>query len=197
VKIGYARVSTSDQDPQLQIDALKAAGVDEILTEHASGKDRNRPVLKEALAKLQEGDTLVCWKLDRLGRSVVDLHRIVVEELGGRGVGVQVLTQGIDTTNGNNAAAKFYFTMLSAVAEFERDLIKERVREGMRAAKRNGTRSGQAVGRPRKLTDEDVRLLVELWDNGASVASLARKWNVDKVTIYRAYHRAKARQGAT
>jgi DNA invertase Pin-like site-specific DNA recombinase len=197
VKIGYARVSTRDQDPQLQLDALKAAGVEDIRIEHASGKDRSRPVLEQTLAELGEGDVLVVWKLDRLGRSVVDLENIISKELAAKGIGFVSITDGIDTsTNGGQLtlSTEMLVGMLAVMARFERGLIRERVTNGVAAAKRNGTRSGKAIGRPRKLTDDDLDLLVELWDHGTPVASLAKKWDVDQATIYRAYKRAKARQ---
>jgi DNA invertase Pin-like site-specific DNA recombinase len=162
--------------------------------EHASGKDRKRPVLKETLERLGEGDELVVWKIDRLGRSVLDLETII-KELGERGATFRSITEPQLNTSG--PAGDLVRTILGAVAQYERALIAERVTNGVRAAQRNGTRSGKAIGRPRKLTDDDLDLLVELWDNGAPVASLAKKWNVDPVTIYRAYNRAKARQPAT
>jgi DNA invertase Pin-like site-specific DNA recombinase len=186
VKVGYARVSTRDQDPQLQLDALKAADVDEILTEHASGKDRKRPELERALAKLEAGDTLVVWKLDRLGRSVVDLANIV-NDLGERGVEFRSLTEGFDTTTNGG---KLLFHVMAAMAEYERAIIRERVQNGVDAARKQG----RVGGRPSKLTDDDLDLLVELWDRGTPVTTLAEKWDVDKATIYRAYNRAKARQ---
>jgi DNA invertase Pin-like site-specific DNA recombinase len=190
VKLGYARVSTRDQNAQLQLDALRVAGCDEVLEEHASGKDRKRPKLELAMAKLDAGDTLVVWKLDRLGRSVVDLDTIFTE-LAERGIGVLVTSQGIDTTNGDNPAAKFYRQMLSAVAEFERSLIRERV-NGLAAARKQG----RIGGRRFKLTEDDLDLLLELWDRGTPVTSLAKKWNVNEVTIYRAYKRALAKREA-
>ena len=189
MKIGYARVSTRDQDPQLQLDALQADGVDEILTEHASGKDRTRPVLELALTKLESGDTLVVWKLDRLGRSVVDLATIL-KELGERGIEFRSLTEGFDTsTNGG----KLVFHIMGAIAQYERELIRERVTNGLEAARKQG----RVGGRRPKLTDDDLDLLVELWERGVPVVKLAEKWSVDKATIYRAYNRAKARSSAS
>jgi DNA invertase Pin-like site-specific DNA recombinase len=194
VKIGYARVSTRDQDAQLQIDDLKAAGCDEIVEEHASGKDRKRPVLEATLGRLGEGDELVVWKIDRLGRSVLDLETII-KELGQRGATFRSITEPQLNTSG--PAGDLVRTILGAVAQYERALIAERVTNGVAAARRNGTKSGKAIGRPRKLTDDDLNLLVELWDHGAPVAALAKKWDVDPATIYRAYARAKARSSAS
>jgi DNA invertase Pin-like site-specific DNA recombinase len=194
VKIGYARVSTRDQDPQLQIDALRDAGCDEIVEEHASGKDRKRPVLEATIDRLGDGDELVVWKIDRLGRSVLDLETII-KELAERGATFRSITEPQLNTGG--PAGDLVRTILGAVAQYERALIAERVTNGVAAAKRNGTRSGKAIGRPRKLTDDDLDLLVELWDNGTPVASLAKKWDVDPATIYRAHSKATARQAAT
>jgi DNA invertase Pin-like site-specific DNA recombinase len=192
VKIGYARVSTRDQNPQLQIDALRNAGCDEIVEENASGKNRQRPVLAATLAKLGEGDTLVVWKLDRLGRSVIDLEEII-GELTERGVGFCSITDGIDTSNGNSLTATLVRQILAAVAQFERGIIRERVQNGVDAARKQG----RIGGRKPKLTDDDLDLLLELWERDVPVVTLAAKWNVDKVTIYRAYKRALARQAAT
>lgn len=186
MRIGYARVSTRDQDPQLQIDALSNAGCDEILTEKASGKDRKRPVLEATLARLGEGDELVVWKIDRLGRSVLDLETII-QELGARGATFQSITEPQLNTSG--PAGDLVRTILSAVAQYERALIRERINNGIAAAKKEG----RVGGRRHKLTDDDLDLLVELWDRGTPVTLLAEKWNVDKATIYRAYNRAKAR----
>jgi DNA invertase Pin-like site-specific DNA recombinase len=194
VKIGYARVSTRDQDPQLQLDALRDAGCDDIVEEHASGKDRKRPVLEATIDRLGDGDELVVWKIDRLGRSVLDLETII-KELAERGATFRSITEPQLNTGG--PAGDLVRTILGAVAQYERALIAERVTNGVAAAKRNGTRSGKAIGRPRKLTDDDLDLLVELWDNGTPVASLAKKWDVDPATIYRAHSKATARQAAT
>jgi DNA invertase Pin-like site-specific DNA recombinase len=186
MRIGYARVSTRDQNPRLQIEALEAAGVDEVVVEKGSGKSRNRPSLEALLARLGEGDTLVVWKLDRLGRSVVDLENIVVNELGKRGVAFESLTDHIDTsTNGG----RLLFHILGAVAEFERDLIAERVARGQAIARKNG----RAGGRQRSLSEADEDQLLELWDT-TSVRTLANRFKADRATIYRAKARAQQRQ---
>jgi DNA invertase Pin-like site-specific DNA recombinase len=187
MKIGYARISTRDQDPQLQIDALQAAGVDKIVTEKASGKDRKRPVLEATLAELGEGDELVVWKIDRLGRSVLDLETII-KELGERGATFRSITEPQLNTGG--PAGDLVRTILSAVAQYERALIRERITNGVAAARKQG----RIGGRRPKLTDDDLDLLVELWDRGVPVTTLAEKWNVDKATIYRAHAKARARQ---
>jgi DNA invertase Pin-like site-specific DNA recombinase len=186
VRIGYARVSTRDQDPQLQLDALRDAGCDSVVEERASGKDRNRPVLKDTLARLGKGDELVVWKIDRLGRSVLDLETIV-QELGDRGATFRSITEPQMNTAG--PAGDLVRTILGAVAQYERALIRERINNGLAAARKQG----RVGGRRHKLTDDDLDLLVELWESGTPVTSLAAKWNVDKATIYRAYNRARAR----
>jgi DNA invertase Pin-like site-specific DNA recombinase len=193
MRIGYARVSTRDQDPQLQIDALQSAGVDKIVTEKASGKNRKRPVLEATLAELSKGDELVVWKIDRLGRSVLDLETII-KELGERGATFSSITEPQLNTGG--PAGDLVRTILGAVAQYERALIRERIQNGVAAAQRSGTKSGKPIGRPSKFSDDDLDLLVELWERGTPVTTLAKKWDVDKVTIYRAHARALARQAA-
>lgn len=185
MRIGYARVSTVDQNPELQIDALKAADVEDIVTEYASGKNRERPALEATLARLGEGDTLVVWKLDRLGRSLADLVNII-KELEQAGVQFQCLTEAIDTsTNGG----RLVFHIMGALAEYERNLIRERILAGKANAKRKGVHQGAHF----KLDDDDLDLLLELWPT-TPVSKLAAKWKVERTTIYRAHQRALARQ---
>ncbi|HFH3023339.1 recombinase, partial [Pseudomonas aeruginosa] len=133
--LGYARVSTDDQTTALQADALAKAGCSRIYTDKASGKSTAaRPQLEECLADLREGDTLVVWRLDRLGRSVPDLVRIV-GELERKGVGFKSLTESIDTST---ASGTLIFHMFAAIAEFERNLIQERTQAGLAAARARG-----------------------------------------------------------
>jgi len=141
-KIGYARVSTQDQDHALQEQALKKAGCDRVFMDTISGKTSVRPGLEECLAALQEGDTLVVWKLDRLGRRIVHLKEMV-ERLHARGIGFQSVMEEINT---KTAVGKMFFHLLCVFAEFERDLISERTKAGLAATKANGTR----LGRPRE-----------------------------------------------
>ena len=122
MRIGYARVSTQDQRPELQLDALAGAGCEQVFQERQSGKDRDRPELETCLRVLRKGDNLVVWRLDRLGRSLKDLVEIV-HALEDRGVGFQSLTESIDTTN---AGGKLVFHVFAALAEFERNLIRDR-----------------------------------------------------------------------
>ncbi|CAJ0809115.1 hypothetical protein LMG19083_04848 [Ralstonia psammae] len=147
MKIGYARVSTEEQCLDLQLTALKSAGCDRILSDHgASGARFDRPGLKEALDLAQDGDTVLVWRLDRLGRSLSDLVQ-VVGGLGTRGVEFVSLTESIDT---RSSTGMLMFHMIAALAQFERSLISERTRAGMAAARTRGAK----IGRPRRTLSE-------------------------------------------
>ena len=175
--VGYARVSTRDQTPALQLDALRAAGCRRVFEETASGAQRDRPQLRAALDYLRGGDTLVVWKLDRLARSTQQLIG-TVEELARRGVGLRCLTQDIDTTT---AGGRLVFTVFSAIAEFEREVIRERTRAGLDAARARGRRGG----RPRKLGPKDLAAARALLrDPGLAVADVARRLGVAPSTLY-------------
>ncbi|MGH8647068.1 MAG: recombinase family protein [Gammaproteobacteria bacterium] len=156
MKIGYARVSTDDQNPDLQIAALKKAGCRKICEDRGIiGISSKRSGLTECLAALKENDVLVVWKLDRLGRSLPDLVRLL-DDFRGKKIGFRSLTESIDTTT---AAGELFFHMVASFAHFERSLIAERTKAGMKAAKRRG----KHIGRPRKLTDHQLshaRLLI-------------------------------------
>jgi DNA invertase Pin-like site-specific DNA recombinase len=143
--VAYARVSTADQDPQLQLDALAAAGCDKMFVEKGSGADRDRPALAKCMAFLRKGDVLLFWKLDRLARSVVHLGQIA-EDCEKRGVGLRCLTQPIDTTS---STGRLMFSILASFAEFERDIIRERTLAGLAAARAQG----RIGGRPRKVKE--------------------------------------------
>ncbi len=149
--VGYARVSTLDQTVALQLDALNAAGYVRVFEETASGAQRDRPQLAAALDYMRAGDTLVVWKLDRLARSTKQLIE-TVEDLARRGIGFRCLTQDIDTTT---AGGRLVFTIFSAIAEFEREIIQERTRAGLDAARARGRRGG----RPPALKARDHPLL--------------------------------------
>ena len=178
--IGYARVSTADQKLSLQLDALNTAGCDRIFDDHASGAKADRPGLTEALAYLRPGDTLVVWKLDRLGRSMSHLIE-KVGELAARGIGFRSLTENIDTTT---AGGRLIFHVMGALAEFERSLIGERTRAGMQAAKRRG----KAVGRPRKLSSHQLARARALIEAGEETRSgVAELFGVDVATLRRAF----------
>lgn len=137
--IGYARVSTADQKLSLQLDALNTAGCDRIFDDHASGAKADRPGLTEALAYLRPGDTLVVWKLDRLGRSMSHLIE-KVGELAARGIGFRSLTENIDTTT---SGGMLVFNIFGSLAQFERDLIRERTHAGLKAARERGNKGGR------------------------------------------------------
>ncbi len=184
MKIGYVRVSDNEQTENLQIDALTQAGCSIIYGDHGvSGTVTKRKGLDELLGSLNEGDTLCVWKLDRLGRSTVHLL-LLLDELGKRGIDFVSVTQGIDTTT---AVGRMVFGQLALFAEFEREQIRERTKAGMEAARRRGVH----VGRPRKLTAEQVlyaRLLLK--DGGATVSSLAKSlFDVSPATLRRALDR--------
>ena len=145
-KVGYARVSTAQQSPQLQIDALQSAGCQKIYQEIASGAKAQRPQLEQMLAQLRSGDVLVVWKLDRLGRSLTHLVQLV-NQLLAQGVGLQSLNDPIDTTS---AQGRLMFNIFASLAEFERELIQERTQAGLKSARARG-RTG---GRPKGLSEQ-------------------------------------------
>lgn len=176
--VGYARVSTAEQSLQMQIDALTKAGVrrDHIHAETASGVASRRPALALALKDVREGDTLVVWKLDRLGRSMLDLLN-QIDALEKRGVGLRSLTDGIDTTT---PAGRLMLHMLGALAQFERDLIRERSRAGLLAHIARGGR----IGAPRALTPAQVKQGQKWRREHVPVKEIARRFGVTTQTIY-------------
>ena len=176
--VGYARVSTRDQKPHLQLDALNELGCEQIFEEMASGAKRDRPQLMAALKYMRAGDTLVVWKLDRLARSTRQLLE-TVELLEQRKIGLKTITQSIDTTN---AGGRLIFTVFGAIAEFEREIIRERTRAGLDAARSRG-RTG---GRPRALSDKDLKQARTLLsDPEITVEDVARRLGVGPSTLYR------------
>jgi DNA invertase Pin-like site-specific DNA recombinase len=176
--VGYARVSTTDQTPQLQIDALKAAKCKPIYVEQKSGKNMNRPELTRCLDMLRKGDTLVIWKLDRLGRSLRDLLEIV-ERLENSGVQFLSLTEDINT---KAASGKLIFHVFAVLAEFERNLIRERTMAGLATARARG-RLGGARRKTTKKQDEGMRAL---WDSGKfTAAELANQFGISVPTFFR------------
>lgn len=177
-RIGYARVSTDDQNLDMQRDALKAAGCSVIYEETASGKGAARPGLEQCRKALRSGDTLIVWRLDRLGRSLPDLVQIV-SELEQEGIGFESITERIET---GNAAGKLVFHVFAALAEFERNLIRERTNAGLAAARARG----RAGGRKPKLDDKQVREIKALLrDPDIQVADVARRYGVSRTTIYK------------
>jgi len=174
--IGYARVSTQDQNPQLQIDALKKAGCEQIFDEKISGKLRNRPELDLCLRMLRKGDTLVVWRLDRLGRSLKDLVRII-SELEEREISFQSVTENIDTSS---AGGKLIFHIFGALAEFETNLIRERTLAGLASARARGRKGGR---RP-KMTMPDVRKAAAmLYDPMITKTEVALHFGISRVTL--------------
>ena len=182
--IGYARVSTDDQDTRLQIDALKRAGCEKIYEERASGSRTDRPELNKALAHGRKGDMVVVWKLDRLGRSLPHLID-TVHDLEERKVGFRSLTDNIDTTT---ASGRMFFHMMGALAQFERDLIRERTMAGLKAARERGN----VGGRPRKLKDADLKFARSLMRDKSehwSWPAVATRLGVSHMTLWRAMKR--------
>ena len=139
--VGYARVSTQDQNPELQLDALKADGCEKVFVEKASGAQRDRPELQAALDYMRSGDTLVVWKLDRLARSLKQLIE-TVETMEGQGIGFRSLTEAIDTTT---SGGRLVFHIFGALAEFERSIIKERTMAGLVSARARGRVGGRRL----------------------------------------------------
>jgi DNA invertase Pin-like site-specific DNA recombinase len=175
--LGYARVSTTDQQPQLQVDALQQAGCYRVFIETASGARPDRPVLKQALDQLRPGDTLVVWKLDRLGRSLRHLVDTITG-LADRGVGFRSLQEAIDTTT---PGGKLVFHVFAALAEFERDLIRERTQAGLAAARARGRKGG----RPKLLSPERRKLAVQLYrEQRHTVLEICRLMGISKPTLY-------------
>ncbi|WP_419600709.1 recombinase family protein [Thiolapillus sp.] len=176
MRIGYARVSTQDQNPDLQLDALKKAGCEEIFQEKFSGKSSARPELENCLRMLRKGDVLVVWRLDRLGRSLKDLVEIV-SALEDRGVGFQSLTENIDTVS---AGGKLVFHIFSALAEFEHSLIRERTMAGLAAARARGRKGG----RKPSMSKADVRKAAAmLKDPQMTKTEVAQHFGVSRVTL--------------
>jgi DNA invertase Pin-like site-specific DNA recombinase len=177
VLIGYARVSTDDQNLTLQRDALTAAGCERIYEDKISATKAERPGLKLALEVARAGDTLVVWRLDRLGRSLKDLIALA-EGLDKQGVGLRSLKEALDTTS---SGGRLIFHMFGALAEFERDLTRERTRAGLTAARARG----RLGGRPKLLTPERRKLVVQLYRaKEHSIAEICRLMSISKPTLY-------------
>ena len=176
--IGYARVSTDDQNASLQEDALKKAGCIRTFTDHASGSKASRPELDRMLDQLRRGDIVVVWRLDRLGRSLKNLIELV-EDLADKGVGFRSLSESIDTTTANG---RLFFSIMGALAEFERDLIRERTNAGLAAARARG----RVGGRPTVMNPKKIDKARKLYDSRQhTVAEIAEMLNVSVATIYR------------
>jgi DNA invertase Pin-like site-specific DNA recombinase len=176
--LGYARVSTTDQHPQLQVDALQRAGCYRVFTETASGARPDRPTLGQLLDQLRPGDTLVVWKLDRLGRSL--RHPVdTITALADRWIGFCSLQEAIDTTT---PGGKLVLHVFAALAEFERDLIRERTAAGLAAARARGRHGG----RPKVMTAHKLQVAREMYRSGQyTVAGIAEALGVSRASIYR------------
>lgn len=176
--IGYARVSTSDQDLSSQEDILKSAGCEKIYTDVVSGVKTARPGLNSALSQLRKGDMLVVWRLDRLGRSLAHLIQ-TVKELNEKEIGFKSLQESIDTTT---SGGQLIFHIFGALAQFERELIRERTNAGLKAARVRG----RLGGRPVQLNKNEIRKLKRHYDKGdLSVIEICKLFNITKPTLYR------------
>jgi len=182
--IGYARVSTDDQDLSLQIEKLKEYGCQKIFAEKQSGNKSDRPELLKALDYLREGDTFVVCKIDRLARSIIDLNNIV-QELINKGVNVRFLKENIEfqVNEKNNPLQALLFNILGSFAQFERDIIVERTKEGRERAKRQGKHLGRP-GQDKKKIERALKLYHERETNGMSVNDISKLTGVPRSTIY-------------
>jgi DNA invertase Pin-like site-specific DNA recombinase len=178
VKDGYARISTIDQNADMQLKALQRAGCKKIFTDRRTGATTKRPSLTRCLKTLKDGDTLTVWKLDRLARSLRDLISIV-EDFDKLGIHFRSLTEEINTAT---PGGKLTFHIFAALAEFERGLIIERTREGMKAARARGIKSGP----PSKLTRQQIDHARQLIENGQGREAVADLFKVSRSTLYRA-----------
>jgi len=176
--IGYARVSTAEQTLNLERDALEKAGCTKTFTDTASGARAERPGLTEALGYVRAGDVLIVWRLDRLGRSLKDLIEVIAR-LDARNIGFKSLTEQIDTTT---SGGKLIFHIFGALAEFERNLIKERTNAGLLAARQRGRKGG----RPKALSGKKIELARKMYaDKTNSVEEIAKVLGVSRITLWR------------
>ena len=180
MKFGYARVSTKDQHLELQLDALTKAGCEKIYQDIASGVRTERPALNEVINKLRAGDVLVIWKLDRLGRSLNHLIGLV-NELMERQIGLQSLHDPIDTTT---AQGRLSFNLFASLAEFERDLIRERTQAGLSAARARGRNGGRPKGIPQKAEATACAAETLYKEGRLTVNEISEKLGIAKSTLY-------------
>jgi DNA invertase Pin-like site-specific DNA recombinase len=179
--IGYARVSTHEQNLDMQKDALKKADCEKIFTDKVTGVAANRPGIDEALSYLREGDTLVVWRLDRLGRSLKNLIEMV-GNLEKNKIGFQSLQESINTTN---SGGKLIFHIFGALAEFERNLIQERTKAGLAAARARGKKGG----RPKALNDKERDVVIRLYNERKnSIKEICQIMKISKPTLYNYLH---------
>lgn len=181
MKIGYARVSTKEQSLNLQKDALKKAGCEKIYSEHISGTNANRPQLQEMIQHLRQGDIVLVWKLDRLGRSLRDLVNLI-SSFQDSGVEFKSLQDNIDTTT---PTGKLAFHLFAALAEFERDIISSRTKAGLDAARARGRKGGRPKGLSKKAQDK-ARLAESLYlEKERSISEICNHLDISKPTLYR------------
>jgi DNA invertase Pin-like site-specific DNA recombinase len=174
--IGYARVSTTDQTLDLQLDALQKAGCTKTFTDTVSGGTAERPGLAEAFSHLRDGDTLVVWRLDRLGRSLTHLIE-TVRRLHSQGIGFKSVTEQIDTTT---SGGKLIFHIFGALAEFERDIIRERTQAGLAAAR------GRRGGRRKTLTPRQIAMVKKLYaDKTTPIKDICKSFHISRMTLWR------------
>lgn len=177
MKFGYVRVSTLEQNPSLQLDALKAAGCDEIITDEISGKSANRPGLNDLLNKLRVGDELLVWRLDRLGRSLQNLIELI-NDFDSKGIKFKSLTENIDTSTNNG---RLIFNIFASLAEFERNLIRERTIAGLSAARARG----RLGGRP-NADKSKIDAAVQLYNKKElTVEQICKAIGISKGTLYK------------
>jgi len=178
--IGYARVSTLDQNPELQVDALNEAGCKKIFTEKISGANKKRKQLQEALDYMREGDTLVIWKLSRLARSLTQIIK-TVKDLEDRKIGLKILTQKIDTAT---PEGRLFFHMNAAFDQFQREIIVENTRAGLKSARKKG----RIGGRPTLMTDDKMRVaqaMIKDTKNYPFISDIIKTLNIGRTTFYR------------
>jgi len=182
MKVGYMRISTGDQNLAMQEDALKNAGCERIFSDVASGSKQARPGLEQALTFARRGDTIVVWRLDRLGRSVQHLIE-VIKKLQDKEIGFASLQENINTTT---SGGKLVFHIFSALAEFERELIRERTNAGLAIARQRG----KVGGRPAYLNNAQIKRMLELYNEGKiSVAELCRMYSISRPSFYNYLHK--------
>jgi len=177
MKIGYARVSTYDQNLDLQINDLKEKGCEKIFEEKVSGSKANRPVFNDMISHLRKGDSLIVWKLDRLGRSLKDLLDIV-SSLQEKGIEIISLKENIDTTS---TTGRLIFSIFGALAEYEKDIIRERTMAGLSAARARG----KVGGRKKLLNEKEIKLLKKIAeDKEISISQICQKFKICRKTFY-------------
>lgn len=188
MKIGYARVSTDEQNPDMQLDALRAAGCEKIFEDTASGAKENRPGLDEALAYARKGDELVVWRLDRIGRSLPHLVKLI-QQFRNAGIGFRSLTENLETETPGGRLVTHIFACLS---EFERDLIRERTRSGLAAARARGRTGGR-----KPLPETKKNALWAMWSAKKMTADeIAEQLNIGRRTVFKYVKELEAKHAA-